>query len=180
MYKPNFCSACGEQIVRDKWRIWTSRRFCQTCAPRFRKERIAAYVIAAAIIFGTGLAAANLARNFSKPAPPPLIVERSNINRAMKEAGQTPAPATVSKESALSVDAEPKTNSASNSNSGFTKARDGAASERITDPNEIVSICGARTQKGTPCSRRVRGTGRCWQHKGLPAMLPASKLIVQG
>ncbi len=181
MYKPNFCSACGEQIVRDKWRIWTSRRFCQTCAPRFRKERIVAPVVAVAIISGASFAAARLALNFSKPAPPPLIVERSNINRAMKEAGQTPAPATaVSKESALSVDAEPQTMPAPNSNSGFTKARDGATGERITDPNEIVSICGARTQKGTPCSRRVRGTGRCWQHKGLPAMLPASKLIVQG
>ncbi|MGI8656894.1 MAG: hypothetical protein ACR2LC_16940 [Pyrinomonadaceae bacterium] len=180
MYKPNFCSACGEQIVRDKWRIWTSRRFCQTCAPRFRKEGVVAPIIAAAIIFSAGLAAANLARNFSNAAPPPLIVERNNDNRTMKKAGEASTPAAVSKESALSVDAEPKTIPAPNSNSGFAKAGDGATGERITDPNEIVSICGARTQKGTPCSRRVRGTGRCWQHKGLPAMLPASKLIVEG
>ncbi|HXS01984.1 MAG TPA: hypothetical protein VN724_15510, partial [Pyrinomonadaceae bacterium] len=26
--------------------------------------------------------------------------------------------------------------------------------------------CGARTKKGTPCSRRVHGPVRCWQHKG--------------
>jgi hypothetical protein len=181
MYKPNFCSACGEQIVRDKWRIWTSRRFCQTCAPRFRKERIVAPVMAVAIISGASFAAARLALNFSKSSPPPLIVERSNINRsAMKEAGEASTPVATTKEAALSGEAKPKTNSTSNTNSDFAKAGDGAAGERMTDPNEIVSICGARTQKGTPCSRRVRGTGRCWQHKGLPAMLPASKLIVQG
>jgi hypothetical protein len=26
----------------------------------------------------------------------------------------------------------------------------------------------------------VRGTGRCWQHRGMPAMLPPSKLVIQG
>ena len=57
---------------------------------------------------------------------------------------------------------------------------DGTAEERPTDPNEIISICGARTKKGTPCQRRVRGTGRCWQHLGKPAMLPPEKLIIQG
>ncbi|HJY29669.1 MAG TPA: hypothetical protein VJ306_16695 [Pyrinomonadaceae bacterium] len=41
-----------------------------------------------------------------------------------------------------------------------------------------VYICGARTKKGTPCSRRVHGPVRCWQHKGLPAMLPLEKLRV--
>ncbi len=174
MYKPNFCAACGEQIVRDKWRIWTSRRFCQTCAPRFRKERIFAPVIAAEIIFCAGLAAGRFARNFSQSSPPPLIVERNNY-RTMKEAREASTPAAVSKDAALSGETEPKTSPTSNSNSDFAKA-----GERMTDPNEIVSICGARTQKGTPCSRRVRGTGRCWQHKGSPAMLPASKLIVQG
>jgi len=43
-----------------------------------------------------------------------------------------------------------------------------------------VYICGARTKKGTPCSRRVHGPVRCWQHKGMPAMLPQEKLLVKG
>jgi len=38
--------------------------------------------------------------------------------------------------------------------------------------------CGARTKKGTPCSRRVHGPVRCWQHKGQKAMLPLEKLII--
>jgi len=41
-----------------------------------------------------------------------------------------------------------------------------------------VYICGARTKKGTPCSRRVHGPVRCWQHKGQPAILPVEKLRV--
>jgi hypothetical protein len=42
-----------------------------------------------------------------------------------------------------------------------------------------VYACGARTKKGTPCSRRVHGPVRCWQHKGKPAMLPAEKLKIK-
>lgn len=44
---------------------------------------------------------------------------------------------------------------------------------------EDVYICGARTKKGTPCSRRIHGNVRCWQHKGMPAMLPPEKLVVK-
>jgi len=44
---------------------------------------------------------------------------------------------------------------------------------------EKTYICGARTKKGTPCSRRVRGPVRCWQHKGAQAMLPLEKLVVK-
>jgi hypothetical protein len=46
--------------------------------------------------------------------------------------------------------------------------------------DEDVYLCGARTKKGTPCSRRVQRPVRCWQHKGAPAMLPQEKLLVKG
>jgi len=48
-----------------------------------------------------------------------------------------------------------------------------------TTVEEKAYICGARTKKGTPCSRRVRGPVRCWQHKGAQAMLPLDKLVVK-
>ena len=44
---------------------------------------------------------------------------------------------------------------------------------------EQTYTCGARTKKGTPCSRRVHGPVRCWQHKGAKAMLPQEKLLVK-
>ena len=44
---------------------------------------------------------------------------------------------------------------------------------------EEIYICGARTKKGKPCSRRVHGPVRCWQHKGEKAILPQEKLRVE-
>src|ERR1700752_214022 len=44
---------------------------------------------------------------------------------------------------------------------------------------EQMYLCGARTKKGTPCSRRVHGPVRCWQHKGAKAMLPLEKLLIK-
>jgi hypothetical protein len=105
----------------------------------------------------------------------------------MVQRGELPtAPALVATNDAKgseTADAEAEAN-ADSSSSSTPKPEpkygpDGTATERPTDPAEVVSICGARTQKGTPCQRRVRGTGRCWQHRGMPAILPPAKLVVQ-
>jgi hypothetical protein len=92
-----------------------------------------------------------------RPGPPPLVVERG---------AQTVAPV----QPAAAVTPKPRP----------AYGPDGTADERPTDPEEVVYICGARTKKGTPCQRRVRGPERCWQHRGKPAMLPPSKLVVPG
>jgi hypothetical protein len=57
-----------------------------------------------------------------------------------------------------------------------------AQTESYAQPSVTVEQtyqCGARTKKGTPCSRRVHGPVRCWQHKGAKAMLPQEKLIIK-
>ncbi|HEV7857333.1 MAG TPA: hypothetical protein VGO91_01665 [Pyrinomonadaceae bacterium] len=170
MYKPNFCAECGAQILRAGWHFWTSRRFCTDCARRFRKERILLPLMICAGLFAAGLALGRAAR----PAPPPLTVERG--------ASPLVAPASPASTKSVAPTNETKTinEAATTSQAETIYGPNGTATERPTDPDETVSICGARTQKGTPCQRRVRGTGRCWQHKGMPAMLPPSKLIVQG
>src|ERR1700752_4746702 len=59
-YRPNFCSECGERIVRLRWRAWTSRRFCDKCSPGFRKTHllqrtcVAAGVLFLGIVIGLG------------------------------------------------------------------------------------------------------------------------------
>ena len=58
-------------------------------------------------------------------------------------------------------------------------AQSSSPTQPVTTIEEKTYICGARTKKGTPCSRRVRGPVRCWQHKGAPAMLPLEKLVVK-
>jgi hypothetical protein len=176
MYKPNFCAECGAQVLRADWHFWTSRRFCADCARRFRKERILLPLIISTGLFATGLLMGRAAR----PAAPPLTVERATLPLV------APAPPTSTKNGTQMAETGTTNEAANKSKEGATASQvetfygpNGTPTERPTAPDETVSICGARTQKGTPCQRRVRGTGRCWQHKGLPAMLPPSKLIVQ-
>lgn len=88
-----------------------------------------------------------------QPAPPPLLIERRSDSplNSSEPAGRQPTSAPGTTATSL--------------------------------PNTIeadIYICGARTKKGTPCSRRVHGPVRCWQHKGMPAMLPQEKLLVKG
>jgi hypothetical protein len=168
MYKPNFCSECGSRIERSRWHFRTSRRFCSECAPRFRKAQLFLHAVAGTMLFAIGLLAGRAVRS----APPPLIVERGELpsitTPAMKDKGQASGAETEMSVTATAPKPEP------------SYGPDGTATERPTDPTEVVSICGARTQKGTPCQRRVRGTGRCWQHKGMPAIVPLEKRIVTG
>ncbi len=169
MYRPNFCAECGARIERARWRLWTSRRFCPSCEGRFRGARVVAPLAASIALLISAFAAGRLTR----PAPPPLV-----INRMTPPASS--APAGASRQATTQAPANPANSAAKPDASAPRYGADGTPGERPTDPDEIVSICGARTKKGTPCSRRVRGTGRCWQHLGRPAMLPPSKLVVQG
>jgi len=160
MYKPNFCAECGARIERLRWHPWTSRRFCTACARRFRRSQIVLRAIVGLALVSLGLSAGRLMR----PEPPPLVVERGELPVATaptdSKAAAEPTSGGVGQqdEAASPGTAEP------------AYGPTGSATERPTDPDEIISICGARTQKGTPCRRRVRGTGRCWQHKGMPAI----------
>jgi hypothetical protein len=93
---------------------------------------------------------------YLRPAPPPLIIQR---------AGNSPlADAPVEFAAA---------NPASHKNSADSRAI-------ASQANDEIYICGARTRKGTPCRRRVHAAGeRCFQHKGMPAMLPLEKLTIK-
>lgn len=146
MYQPNFCSECGTKIVRLHWHPWTSRRFCDSCARRLRKERLQVPLVAAVLLLSVGFATGRALR----PQPPPLIIRRSvNSPLAKSEGAGVSTPSGLNPNSPMPV------------------------------VEEAVYICGARTKKGTPCSRRVHQPVRCWQHKGMKAMLPAEKLIVK-
>lgn len=163
MYRPNFCAECGEQVVRLRWRVWTSRRFCAACEKRFRRGRVLRLLAVCVALVGLGFAGGRALRH----APPPLVLERGAANSPTLPS-QTPAAGRQNSASAANPDAGARVYGA-----------DGTQTERPTEADEVVSICGARTKRGTPCSRRVRGTGRCWQHRGRAAMLPASKLSVR-
>ena len=144
MYRPNFCSECGAKIVRLHWHPWTSRRFCDSCARRLRKERFQLPLITGVLLTSLGLFTGRALR----PKPPPLIIQRSANSPLLKSEG--------------------------GSWQGVANAN-----EQATVVEEAVYICGARTKKGTPCSRRVQQPARCWQHKGMKAILPGDKLVIK-
>lgn len=90
---------------------------------------------------------------YLRPAPPPLIVHRA-ANSPLSD-----APADPNDLARDSNRAEP----------GTTLPTD-----------DVVYLCGARTRKGTPCRRRVHFAGeRCYQHKGMPAMVALEKLTIR-
>jgi hypothetical protein len=64
--------------------------------------------------------------------------------------------------------------------SSKTKSAGASQNETTSTTDDEVYICGARTQKGTPCRRRVHFAGeRCYQHKGMPAVVPVDKLVIR-
>ncbi|MEP6920846.1 MAG: hypothetical protein ABI967_06960 [bacterium] len=146
MHRPNFCSDCGTKIIRLHWHPWTSRRFCDECARRLRKERLTLPLVTALMVFGVGLVGGRAMR----PAPPPLIIQRGTNSPPVK----------------------PETSRQLSKTEAGTESQSAIVSD-------VVYMCGARTKKGTPCSRRMHEPVRCWQHKGMKAMLPQEKLIVK-
>ena len=94
-----------------------------------------------------------------RPAPPPLIIQRA-ANSPLSD-----APVDLS---ALASKSKSKDDPSPQ-----------LASVTVQSTDDPVYICGARTKKGTPCHRRVHAAGeRCFQHKGMPAILPLEKLKI--
>jgi hypothetical protein len=156
MHHPNFCAECGAQLKRTGWRVWQSRNFCKNCARRLGKNGLVRSLTAIAVI---AISAFALGR-YLRPPPPPLIIERTS-NSPLSD-----LPVNVNQP-------------ARKSNHEDNSTKD--ASRVATSTDDPVYICGARTKKGTPCRRRVHFAGeRCFQHRGMPAMLPVDKLIIKG
>ncbi len=168
LYKPNFCAECGEKIDRENRHFWSSRRFCENCEPVYRMNRIFPPALAGVLLFFGGIFFGQMGQRYEKPNP--VIPTQAAL---AAEKGEKPAPAAIKQVFAAN------TEQGQNQNSPViqTPAANSNTPKQITAnlaPQQmpVVHICGARTQKGTPCSRRVRAAGaRCWQHPGKPSML---------
>lgn len=159
MYRPNFCSECGTGITHAQWRLWTSRQFCASCAGRFGKRRVVLLLVGGLTVLAGGF----VVGRYQRPSSPPLIIQRS----ALSPLADAPLALSARAPAALL-----------NGTSGLDPQATEASSQ-MAGVEEVIYTCGARTRKGTPCSRRVHAPVRCWQHKGMPAMLPQEKLLVQ-
>jgi hypothetical protein len=156
MHRPNFCVECGQRLALRGWRAWLRGNRCNACAQRMGNSGPARTLVMLAAIVLSAFAVGRWLR----PAAPPLIVERAS-NSTLSD-----LPVNLNDNTNLARDGREKTSS-----------KQGTSSESVDD---VVYLCGARTQKGTPCRRRVHFAGeRCYQHKGMPAIVPLEKLTVK-
>ena len=162
-FRPSFCANCGEKIERTDWGIFTSRRFCPVCESEFKGQDLIPRVIVGAGLligifgFGSYLKSGNVGNGGSLPREPARLTGQSRT---------TPLPPAAATPEARQESTQPSTLASLPP----VKAK--------PEADEVVYYCGAETKKGTPCSRRVKGNVRCFQHKGMPAMLPPEKLRI--
>jgi hypothetical protein len=156
VHHPNFCVECGERLTRRGWRAWPALldpHFCKDCRRRLGRN----WVKPIAIMSVVAISAFAFGKYSRQPAPPLLIQRVAN-------SPLSDSPVTQNESDRASTRKE----------SGATTP--GGTPSNIDEPGYI---CGARTKKGTPCHRRVHAAGeRCFQHKGMPAILPSEKLVI--
>ena len=178
LFRPSFCANCGEKIERVEWRVWTSRRFCQVCETEFKGHDLIPRAIVGlgilAGIFGVGgylksgpstpdSLALRQPRKFVEQAPPAVQMPIGNANLAKQDVVNPP------QQGNLSANAKPLVGQQIASQPPQAKQTDDVP----------MYYCGAETKKGTPCTRRVKGNIRCYQHAGMQAMLSVEKLRIK-
>lgn len=175
LYRPTFCCDCGNKIERTKWRPWTSGRFCENCEAEFRKEEWLPTVFLSLIALVGGLYGFG---SYLKKPEKPLGLTSNRAANVSAEKAQNKNVQEIAINSAKTVQpiaANVNQNAAiKNASAPLTLTKTEGLQNTADEP---VYFCGAQTKKGTPCSRKVKGGGRCWQHSGQPAMLPKDKLV---
>ena len=173
-YQPNFCNNCGEKIERANKSFTDSTRFCDVCKHDFVLQRALPLVFAGLMaivgIFGVG--------SYWRSGEKPLNVSTRQLTA---NSGKNPANNASQVSSNSSVQ---QLTQAKNVRTDVPQTANLTTKPRIKQTEiaplsaaETVYFCGAPTKKGTPCSRRVKGGGRCWQHTGQTALLPPEKLL---
>lgn len=156
-YRPRFCCQCGERIERPEWTLLSSRRFCQFCETEVGHHDWTPRLI---LWLGLVLSFVGLMNYMGPPGAGRELVQRPPIEAPSVETGKTAnfgsaAPAPVPSRESEVVE-------------NTRVATPLPVAKEAPTPPEKVALCGARTKKGRPCSRRVKGGGRCWQHEGKP------------
>ena len=188
-YQPNYCCNCGEKIERVEEKIGFNNRFCDLCETDYKLDKyLLNGVVLLALVFGLFGTGGYLLSDSSTEA---VLLKNEPVrssNSVVKTADVNKKPGTedVSAGVVLPEKIE-KTEKLPAGGQNFNPGRDNVlkddskASASIVYPQKTekaaVYFCGAETKKGTPCSRRVKGGGRCWQHRGREAMLSRKELF---
>lgn len=182
LYTPRFCCHCGDKIDREKWGWFSSRRFCENCEIDFPLQKWIplVWLSAGAILFLFGFGSF-LKKTETAKAPEIVAINKGsaeqNVNVPKDNSLRSNTNALEHKTSdaglvVVAQSAKPATLAE------LKRQTPEISGNRQNSESEKVFYCGAQTKKGTPCTRRVRGGGRCWQHRGQPALPTAAKLVV--
>lgn len=169
LYRPNYCANCGEKIERVDWGILTSRRFCGICETEYKgHELLIRGIVAVGLLAGVvGIGA------YIRSGSTPVTVAKQSAKLADRPVKQEPEPtATAERRSPGAVNPPAVAGPPVQQMPGAKPP-----SARI-ELAEAQYYCGAETKKGTPCSRRVKGNARCYQHTGMPAMASPERLKI--
>jgi hypothetical protein len=180
-YKPKYCCQCGEKIENVEQKFFASPRFCELCATDF-----GFYDLIQRIISGIGLILIVflISNYFQKPEKSLNVASNQfkgdiqGVKTASNNRGEV---LQVQNTNAVQIPAR-QLNDASPVNPAVTaKIADSnkqTSGKTPVEASETTYLCGAPTQKGVPCSRRVKGGGRCWQHEEQKASVSSDKRIV--
>lgn len=171
-YRPDFCCGCGEKIERTDWKPWTSTRFCDLCSTDHQLIEIGPKIVGVVALLAFSLGIGSMIKSQPSAGPAPVrhtLADRTNASTpAVSNFKTTDAPSNQSQRSSPVENA--------NVSRPVVPAV-GKKPEPLAASGPVY-FCGAATKKGTPCTRKVKGNVRCWQHQGMPAMLPPDKLLI--
>lgn len=171
MFRPKFCCNCGDKIERVEWRLWTSRRFCDLCSTEYKHLDILPIAV---LCCGAFLSVLGLTFFIGAPNQRTSI---SGIERPLNTTRQL-KPATLYSQTGANTSGQNAAASAENnliSNRSENSPRQNLE-QPVRNPatsDDEVFYCGALTKKGTPCTRRVKKKGFCWQHAKSVQIAPA-------
>ncbi len=184
-YQGRYCCNCGTQIERVEQNIFTSRKFCELCETEHKFEK---YLIAAAIgllfVFGVW----GISGMMFQSDETLVVKDNSRVEGLTENTGHSLKSHNLPDKNAYKEkSADSDQNEVSVDQSGTQQNLLPERNSTMNKPAEVmqkslaepVYYCGAETKKGTPCSRKKKGGGRCWQHKGREAMLPEKDLLVK-
>ena len=136
MTRAKFCPGCGERLT-SKRGFLRAARACDNCAKSFRRPRIlTAFILASCLLASFAIGRYTVERK-------PLYFIGAPVDPV--ESGAAP------------LDRKDRADAS---------GEKGEPAQSISAPSpERETRCGARTLSGRPCKRKVRGGGRCWQHR---------------
>lgn len=170
--KTFFCNNCAEKIEETDKSWKDGGRYCSVCRHDFPVQaygsKFLMFLAVLVGLFGIGSLWRGGEKTLNVSAKQIAV---NSVNQG-KVTNQTPPANSNSSVPPLTQKNNALQNTVNSAGQAPTKQTESAPVSSV----ETVYYCGAMTKKGTSCTRRVRGGGRCWQHKGQAAILPPEKL----